>query len=305
MSDRRCRRTVLASLAAGSASLLAGCNSTSSNNSDSDGSGAGTSPSNAQTTQANSESDGVIETVEMTTSTTEKSEAFGDIEKSASLNVSVADASVDAIALRNSSGEEVARKQLGTGTSTKFSLKERAADTYDILAVQDGSIVDERSKTLERAYSVEDVSLVPGNNDITFGDEQTDEPKAIKKVRTTLTNTGDLPVVFGTYHTKGDVPTPVSGEYSPVAGYEAAGDPVILPGESGTLTSEHSPMVGLAEGHTCSGEKRTGNVVFETNSGQKTTVEFEYALSGESTTVNLEDACTESKVHSWSVTSSD
>jgi len=296
MSDRS-RRAVLSSLAAGSVSLLAGCNSTASDDTNSGGSGTGTAghqPTQTQA-QANSGSSGVIETVE--TATTQTTTALGETEECVFLRVSVTDASVDAVALRNSAGKEVARKQLGTGTTTQFPLQERAADTYDILAVKGDSIVDERSKTFKRTYSVDDVSLVAKK-----GIES--DKMGYEEIQATITNTGDLPITFTGFGVTGDVPTPAEG-YSPIGDSEDDTRPLVPPTESQALTSQTTPIAGWRSKFDCSGNPKTGEITLETKAGNTTTISFEYSLSGERIAANSGSSCTKSELYSWNVTSSE
>jgi len=287
MSDRRYRRTVLASLGTAAASALAGCNSTSTNtdNPDSGNSGTGTSaPAAGQTTQANSGSSGVIETAE--TLTTQTTTTLGQEQTITALRVSVTDASVDAIALRNSDGKEVTRNRLGTSTTTDFPLTERAAGTYDILAIQDGSIVD-------------DVAFVT--------EEGTDSNKmGYTEVKTTITNTGNLPVTIPYYNVHGDGPKPArAGSRAPIGDSEDDTKPMVPPGESQTLTSQTSPLAAVDYYYSCGGEQKTGKITFETKSGQKTTINLEYSLSGEKIKVSVLNSCTESEIHSWNVAESE
>lgn len=297
MSDRRSRRAVLASLGTAAASALAGCNSTSTDSPDSGDSGAGTSASDAgQTTQANSGSSGVIKTAE--TTTTQTTTTLGQEQTITALRVSVTDASVDAIALRNSDGKEVTRKRLGTSTTTDFPLSDRSADTYDILAVKDGSIVDERSKTFERTYSVDDVVFVAKEGIRT-------DKEGYEEVKTTITNTGDLPVTIPVYHVYGDVPTPAEGDRAPIGDDVDDDKPTVRPGESQTLTSRTNPLSGWVSNVSCSGEQKTGEIEFKTNAGQTTTITFKYNLSGEQIDATAGSSCTESTIHSWSVAGSE
>jgi hypothetical protein len=298
MSDHRYRRAVLASLTTAAVTALAGCNSTSTDDPSADGSGTGTSTLDAgQTTQANSGSSGVIETVE--TLTTQTTTALGQEKTITALRVTVADASVDVVALRNSDGKEVTRNRLGTSTTTDFPLAERAAGTYDILAIQDGSIVDELSKTFERTYTVDDVAFVT--------EEGTDSDKmGYTEVRTTITNTGNLPVTIPHYRVHGDGPKPAkAGIPAPIGDSEDDTKPMVPPGESQTLTSQRSPLAAVDYYYSCGGERKTGKITFKTKSGQKTTINLEYSLSGEKIKVGVLNSCTESEIHSWNVAESE
>jgi len=293
MSDRRYRRTVLASLGTAAATALAGCNSTSTDNPDSGDSGTGTSGSDAgQTTQANSGSSGVIETAK--TLTTQTTTTLGQEKTITALRVSVADTSVDAIALRNSDGKEVTRNRLGTSTTTDFPLADRAAGTYDILAIQDGSIVDKRSKTFERTYTVDDVAFVAKKGIRT-------DKKGYEKVKTTITNTGDLPITIRVYHVYGDVPTPAEGDRAPIGDDVSDDRPTVRPGESQTLTSRTNALSGWVSNVSCSGEQKTGKIEFKTNADQTTKITFDYSLSGEQIDATAGASCTESTLDSWSV----
>ncbi|WP_089649865.1 hypothetical protein [Halobacterium hubeiense] len=295
MSDRRYRRTVLASLGTAAATVLSGCISASSDNTNSGGSA--TSASGSTPAQTNSGSSGVIETAE--TVTTQTTTTLGQEQTITALRVSVTDASVDAIALRNSDGKEVVRNRLGTSTTTDFPLTERAAGTYDILAIQDGSIVDERSKTFERTYTVDDVAFVT--------EEGTDSNKmGYTEVKTTITNTGNLPVTIPYYNVHGDGPKPArAGSRAPIGDSEDDTKPMVPPGESQTLTSQTSPLAAVDYYYSCGGEQKTGMITFETKSGQKTTINLEYSLSGEKIKVGVLNSCTESEIHSWNVAESE
>ncbi|CQH63951.1 probable secreted glycoprotein (plasmid) [Halobacterium hubeiense] len=295
MSDRRYRRTVLASLGTAAATALSGCSSASSDNTNSGRSA--TSASGSTPAQTNSGSSGVIETAE--TVTTQTTTTLGQEQTITALRVSVTDASVDAIALRNSDGKEVVRNRLGTSTTTDFPLTERAAGTYDILAIQDGSIVDERSKTFERTYTVDDVAFVT--------EEGTDSDKmGYTEVKTTITNTGNLPVTIPYYNVHGDGPKPArAGSRAPIGDSEDDTKPMVPPGESQTLTSQTSPLAAVDYYYSCGGEQKTGKITFETKSGQKTTINLEYSLSGEKIKVGVLNSCTESEIHSWNVAESE
>jgi len=290
MSDRRSRRAVLASLGTAAATALAGCNSTSTNNNTDKTANTGTAT--PQTTQANSGD--VIKTVK--TTTTQTTTAFGNSKNITALQVSVTDASIDAVALRNSDGKEVTRKQLGTGTTTQFPLADRAADTYDILAVKDESVVGELSKTLKRKFSIEGVEFVT--------DEAANTDKrGYVDVKTTITNTGDLPVTIPIYYVFDDVPSPAETERAPIGDEIDDDKPTVPPGKSQALTTRTDPLAGRNRSGICSGDRRNGTIELKTDAGQTTTISFEYSLSGDRLSSVSGYSCTESMIHSWETTS--
>ncbi|WP_338417012.1 hypothetical protein [Halobacterium salinarum] len=285
MSGRH-RRAVLVSLGTAAATALAGCNSGS--NSGSDQPESGTASKETHTAQNGS---GVIADTEV--KTTQITDNLGNETEATVLRVSVTDTAIDAITLRNSAGSEIARNQLGTGTATQFRLKNRAADTYDILAVKNGSIIDKRSKTFEREVSVDDLILTHESG-LNGGEG------GYGGVRTTITNTGDLPVKTDIYRVYGDVPSPVDRD-SGLADGGHPFDPIIQPGESRIVANTQEEFVGDSDALTCSGEQRTGKIDLITDSGQETTISFEYSLSGKQNNVFGGDICSKATIHSWTV----
>lgn len=263
--------------------MLAGCNSSNDNSDAADSvtngssSASGKIASQTQTTESES---GIIERAE--TSTTEYKPRLSMKKTTTVLDVSLADTSVDAVALRDSSGSEVTRNSPGTSTTTRFELTTLPAGTYDVLAVKGGSIVDQVSRTWTRSFSVEDMALSKQGSE------------GIKTVSATITATGDLPVNITGMHVYGEVPNSKDGEYAPLE--YSLNNPTAAAGKSQTITAPFSPLT--THGITCDGKPRTGKIDLTTEIGEKTTtLTFTFSLSG--SLVGLDNKCTEGTITSF------
>jgi len=268
MSDRQYRRTVLASLGTAAATALAGCNSTTSTSSETENRDS-TVATNTSTSTQSSNGD-VFESVEPTIGTLPTRNREGPV-----LDVSLTDASFSATALRTSDGQEIVRRQLGTGTATQLPLVDIEAGTFDVVAVKDGEIAGKQSVTLERSYEVENVSF----SRTTALDSDT---PVLEGFEVSIKNTGDLPVTFSEFIASEGVPnpTPEDAGVDVIVKGEPGADTVCNPGKSMTLqTWGKLLMVNSTEGPETSSRTTEAELVSEQAASR--TLRIEYQLSGE------------------------
>jgi len=265
---KRPRRAVLASIGTAAATALAGCSSTS-NNSDSPENGDTTAATNTSMSTQSPNAD-VFEAVEPTTGSLPT-----ENEEGAVLDVALTDTSISAIALRNSDGNEVARRELGTGNSTQLPLTGLEAGTFDVVAVKGGNIVGEQSVALERSYEVESVSF-------TEISAISADPKIANRIQVAVTNTGDLPVAVSSFRTVEGVPSPTPDDQHPFPFIDSgqSNPPVWNPGETRKMkTSGRVLLSESREGPTT--DAKTAIVEVTPKQGVTKALTIDYSLSGE------------------------